>query len=50
MEHKILWKNFLLLMIAGLVTLHLNFAVAAESSQDSGTGSDTSEECVLEQE
>ena len=50
MEHKSLWKNFLLLTVAGLVTLHLNVSQAADSAENSNASPDASEECVLHQE
>jgi len=50
MEHKSLWKNFLLLSVTSLLALHLNVASANDSSDETHTSSDASDECVLEQE
>jgi hypothetical protein len=46
MEHKSLWKNFLLLTIGGLLALHINVVSAADNSDDT-TSSDASDSCVL---
>lgn len=50
MEQKTLWKNFILLMVGGLLALHVNVSSAAEGSHNPNTSTDASDECVLEQE
>lgn len=48
MEHKSLWKNFLLLSIGSLLALHLNVSNAAEQSSSSSSADDEKTEgCVL---
>lgn len=47
MERKSPWKNFLLLTIGSLLALHINVASAQDSSQDTDSGSDASDSCVL---
>ena len=50
MEHKSIWKNFLLLTVGGLLALHVNISQAADSNDNTNTSSDATDECVLEQE
>jgi len=51
MEQNSIWKNFLLLVIGGLLAMHVNFTQAGDGSSTSLTNSsDTSDGCVLEQE
>ncbi len=50
MEQKSLWKNFLLLTVGSLLALHINVTNAAETSDMSTSSTDSSDECVLEQE
>lgn len=50
MERKSLWKNFLLLTVGGLLALHINVSNAADSTDTSTASSDSTDECVLEQE
>ena len=50
MERKSCWKNFVVLIVGGLLALHLDVASAAETDNSSTTSSDASDECVLEQE
>lgn len=47
MEHKSIWKNFLILTVGSLIVFHLN--VASAQSTDQGSGSQD-EGCVLEDE
>lgn len=49
MEHKSLWKNFLLLTVGGLLALHINVSNAAEADL-SITSHDPTDDCVLEAE
>ena len=49
MEHKSLWKNFLLLTVGSLIVLHMNIASAAgqTSTSTSSTDDEKTEGCVL---
>lgn len=50
MERKSIWKNFLLLVVGGLLVAHLNVASAQDHTDNTHTSSDASDECVLEGE
>jgi hypothetical protein len=51
MEQNSIWKNFLLLIVGGLLAMHVDFAQAAQGPSTSQTSdSETSDSCVLEQE
>lgn len=47
MEHKGIWKNFLILTVSGLFVFHLNVANAQDTDQGAGS---QDEGCVLEAE
>ncbi len=49
MERVSIWKNFLLLTVGGLLALHVN-VVNADTSDHFDVDTDSSDECVLEQE
>lgn len=49
MEHKSIWKNFLLLTVGGLLALHVDVSQAADDSDKSLTSPDATDECVLEE-
>jgi hypothetical protein len=48
MEHKSLWKNFLLLTVVSLLVFHMKTSNAADTD-NSDSSSDATDSCVLEE-
>lgn len=48
MERESLWKNFLTLVVGGLLALHVSVSQAADDTKDTTTSPDASADCTLE--
>lgn len=50
MEQNSIWKNFLLLLVGGLLAMHVDFTHADQATSSLKDNPDVSDGCVLEQE